>query len=126
MTGETAAWQVLQETWLGVLKNIGQVRQGRRLPAWVYGVARRTALHHLRKRYAQETLLRDMESEPLSNDGLRNEQLLKGANKKAICHAGNEIQHDQFVGLGCRVAIAHIFANKLFKNLVDCRNHGIC
>lgn len=47
---EETAWDVLQETWLKVLGGIGQLRQPRSLPTWLYRLARNTAMSHLRGR----------------------------------------------------------------------------
>lgn len=47
---ETDAWDVLQETWLRVLKGIGSLSDLRSLVPWLYRVARNTALSHTRSR----------------------------------------------------------------------------
>jgi RNA polymerase sigma-70 factor, ECF subfamily len=54
---EQEAWQILQDTWLKVLRGIGSLREPRNLPAWLYGIARNTAFSHLRARHAEESLL---------------------------------------------------------------------
>jgi RNA polymerase sigma-70 factor, ECF subfamily len=54
---EQEAWQVLQDTWLKVLRGIGGLREPRNLPAWLYGIARNTAFSHLRARHAEESLI---------------------------------------------------------------------
>jgi RNA polymerase sigma-70 factor (ECF subfamily) len=54
---EQIAWQVLQETWLKVLQGIKKLREPRKLPAWLYTIARRTALSHLRSKYSKQALL---------------------------------------------------------------------
>jgi RNA polymerase sigma-70 factor (ECF subfamily) len=54
---EQTAWQVLQETWLKVLQGIKKLREPRKLPAWLYTIARRTALSHLRSKYSKQALL---------------------------------------------------------------------
>lgn len=50
---EQTAWQVLQETWVKVLRNIGKLREPRKLPAWLYSIARKTAISHLRAEYRE-------------------------------------------------------------------------
>lgn len=55
---EDEARQVLQDSWVGVLQGLGQLREPRKLPAWLYTIARTTALTHLRKRYGQKALSR--------------------------------------------------------------------
>jgi len=54
---EQDVWQILQETWVKVLGGIGKLREPRRLPAWLYSIARNTAISHLRRRYNREILL---------------------------------------------------------------------
>lgn len=51
---EQVAWQILQETWLKVLRGIRRLREPRKLPAWLYSVARKTAMNHLRAEYAKQ------------------------------------------------------------------------
>jgi RNA polymerase sigma factor (sigma-70 family) len=51
---EQDAWQVLQETWVKVLQGIGKLREPRKLPAWLYSIARKRALSHLRAKYSQQ------------------------------------------------------------------------
>jgi RNA polymerase sigma factor (sigma-70 family) len=53
---EQDAWDILQETWLKVIRGIGSLREPGALPAWLYRIARNTAMSHLRKRYADEAL----------------------------------------------------------------------
>ena len=48
---EQDAWQILQETWLKVLVGIKKLRQPRKLPTWLYQIARNTAISHLRHKY---------------------------------------------------------------------------
>ena len=56
---EQDAWQILQQTWLKVLKGIKKIRQPRKLPTWLYGIAHNTAIDHLRKNYSQQALIED-------------------------------------------------------------------
>jgi RNA polymerase sigma factor (sigma-70 family) len=53
---EQTAWQVLQETWLKVLPGIRKLREPRKLPAWLYSIARKTAISHLRAEYKRQAL----------------------------------------------------------------------
>ena len=53
---EEDARQVLQETWLKVFQGLGRLRKPERLPAWLYGIARNTAVSHLRARYQERAL----------------------------------------------------------------------
>jgi RNA polymerase sigma-70 factor (ECF subfamily) len=54
---EQEAWQILQETWVEVLRGIKRLREPRKLPAWLYRIARNTAISHLRTKYRREALL---------------------------------------------------------------------
>lgn len=54
---EEDAWDVLQETWLKVIRSIGSLREPRSLPTWLYRIARNTAMSCLRSRYADQALL---------------------------------------------------------------------
>lgn len=54
---EQDAWQVLQQTWLEALRGIRKLREPRKLPAWLYRIARNTAISHLRTEYARQALL---------------------------------------------------------------------
>ena len=55
---EQEAWSVLQEIWVKVLQNIKTLREPRKLPVWLYSIARKTAISHLRKKYSRQTLLK--------------------------------------------------------------------
>jgi len=48
---EEDAWDVLQQTWVRVLKGIKTLRDPERLPVWLYQVARTAALSHWRGHY---------------------------------------------------------------------------
>jgi len=53
---EQIAWQVLQETWVKVLQGINRLREPRKLPLWLYSIARKTAISHLRLEYKKQAL----------------------------------------------------------------------
>ena len=53
---EDDAWDVLQETFMAVLKSLETIREGRALPAFVYRTARNAALGQERRRRREETL----------------------------------------------------------------------
>lgn len=53
---EQDAWKVLQETWVKVLRGIKRMREPQSLPAWLYSIARRTAISHLRAKYTKQAL----------------------------------------------------------------------
>jgi RNA polymerase sigma-70 factor, ECF subfamily len=48
---EEDAWDVLQQTWIKVFRGIKALDDPRRLPTWLYQIARRTAASHWRGQY---------------------------------------------------------------------------
>jgi RNA polymerase sigma factor (sigma-70 family) len=54
VASEQDTWDVLQQTWLKVHRNIKTLNSPDRLPVWLYAIARRTALSHWRGRYRRE------------------------------------------------------------------------
>jgi RNA polymerase sigma-70 factor (ECF subfamily) len=56
---EQDAWQMLQQTWVKVLRGIKKLRQPRKLPAWLYGIAHNTAIDHLRTKHSEQVLIED-------------------------------------------------------------------
>lgn len=54
LTGnDDAAREVLQEVWLRVIRGISRLRDGSKLRAWLFGIARRTLMDRLREQYAR-------------------------------------------------------------------------
>ena len=49
-------WDVLQEVWLRVFRGIASLREPRSLPVWLYRIARRAAMRHLREQYADPAI----------------------------------------------------------------------
>ena len=49
-------WDVLQEVWLRVFRGIGSLREPRTLPVWLYRIARRAAMRHLRDSYSEPAI----------------------------------------------------------------------
>ena len=45
---EADAWELMQETWLKVLKSLGKLRDPRSFPAYPYRTARNAAISRLR------------------------------------------------------------------------------
>jgi len=72
-----AAGDVLQDTWVRVLRGIDRLRDGTRLRPWLFGIARRAAMDRLRQRYSTPVdLSADMEEvEAISRDDFLTEQL---------------------------------------------------
>ena len=54
---EQDAWQILQETWVKVLRGIRKLREPTKLPVWLYSIARKTAISHLRSKYTKQAVL---------------------------------------------------------------------
>lgn len=63
---EQDAWDILQETWLKVIQGIRLLREPRKLPTWLYRIARNTTMSHLRDEYSKRALLAKSESPPNS------------------------------------------------------------
>ncbi len=70
---EQDAWQILQDTWLKVLQRIKSLKEPRKLPVWLYSVARNTAVDHLRRRYSRKDLFENNEKLEIVED--RNENI---------------------------------------------------
>ena len=65
---EEDAWDVLQKCWMTVARQIRTLHDARRLPAWLYRIARNTAISHTRREHhwhaAQDEESLDHESAP--------------------------------------------------------------
>lgn len=46
---EQEAWDILQQTWLKVIKGIPSIREPKLFKAWLYSIARRTAADRIRE-----------------------------------------------------------------------------
>jgi RNA polymerase sigma-70 factor (ECF subfamily) len=55
---EHESLQILQQTWVKVLQSLGRLREPRKLPLWLYSIARKTPLSHLRSRYSEQAVFR--------------------------------------------------------------------
>jgi RNA polymerase sigma-70 factor, ECF subfamily len=55
---EQESLQVLQQTWVHVLQGLGRLREPRRLPAWLYSIARKTAMNRVRRKYSENAITR--------------------------------------------------------------------
>lgn len=56
---EEAAWNLLQDVWLHLIRGLPSLRDPRRFRVWIYQVARNTAMQHLRQRYERPAALVD-------------------------------------------------------------------
>lgn len=61
VSDEEDAWDILQETWLKAIGQIGTLREPRSLPAWLYRIAHNTAMTRLKRRYAYKALIDESE-----------------------------------------------------------------
>jgi len=52
LTDDDAAQDIAQDIWLRVLRGIGRLRDPARLRSWLFGIAHRTWIDTLRKKYA--------------------------------------------------------------------------
>jgi RNA polymerase sigma-70 factor, ECF subfamily len=89
---EQESLQILQQTWLKVLQALDRLREPRKLPLWLYRIAHKTAMSHLRSRYSQEALfppdaavpdITDNRPEPSFDDA---EQIHYGLSRLTLMH----------------------------------------
>jgi RNA polymerase sigma-70 factor (ECF subfamily) len=66
---EDEALHVMQQTWFQALQGLRRLREPRKLPAWLYSIARKTALSYLRTRYSERALFRNGEAVSQVDDG---------------------------------------------------------
>ncbi len=59
---EQDAWDILQEMWLKVIQGIKLLRKPHSLPAWLYRIARNTAISHLRSQHSKLVLINENEN----------------------------------------------------------------
>ena len=64
---EADAWDILQETWMKVIKGVGSLSDPQRLAPWLYRIARNTTFSHARSRETPHEALEDR-SETLADD----------------------------------------------------------
>jgi RNA polymerase sigma factor (sigma-70 family) len=69
---EADTWDLLQETWLKVVRSIGSLRDPRALPAFLYKTARHTAISRIRRFQSEEVAVggTDLEDVEGADDGL--------------------------------------------------------
>ena len=53
---EHQAWQILQETWLHVVKGIDTIKQPEYLPKWLYGICRHKIVTYYRQQHKESEL----------------------------------------------------------------------
>ena len=89
---EQQAWQVLQETWLEVLKAIKRLKDPARFAAWLYSIARHKAMDVMRAEYREATRNETIkhENHPHNDNALhvfdKVDQVHYGLSKIAVHH----------------------------------------
>jgi len=63
---EQDAWDILQKTWLKVIRKIRSLKEPRSLPAWLYRIARNTAISYIRSEYSKRILVEEIEEIPVN------------------------------------------------------------
>jgi RNA polymerase sigma factor (sigma-70 family) len=64
---DEAAREIFQDFWVRVIRGIPKLRDGSRLRAWLFGIARRTAMDRLREQYARSPAM-DVDVEDIAAD----------------------------------------------------------
>jgi RNA polymerase sigma factor (sigma-70 family) len=54
---DDAAREIVQDAWVRVIRGIPQLREGSKLRAWLFGIARRTVMDRLRQEYARSLIV---------------------------------------------------------------------
>ena len=108
LTGDDdAAAESVQDVWLRVLRGIARLRDGSRLRAWIFGIARRVVMDRLRDKYAKPTLV--------SVDELELEGLELGADESQRLEEELELMQDELARLPVteREALALFYLKEL-------------
>ena len=78
---EQDAWDILQKTWLKVIRKIGSLKEPRSLPAWLYRIARNTAISYIRSEYSKRILVDEIEEIPVNE---KNEREIRFENAERV------------------------------------------
>jgi RNA polymerase sigma factor (sigma-70 family) len=73
-SSDDAADEVVQDVWLRVLRGINRLRDGTKLRAWLFGIARRALMDRLRVQYAAPTSV-EIDPDVLAAEGERDDGL---------------------------------------------------
>ena len=65
---DDAAREIFQDVWVRVIRGIPRLRDGSKLRAWLFGIARRTLMDRLRQEYAQSPTV-DVDVDEIAADG---------------------------------------------------------
>ena len=66
---DDAASEIFQDVWVRVIRGIPRLRDGSKLRAWLFGIARRTLMDHLRQEYARSPIA-DIDVDEIAADAL--------------------------------------------------------
>jgi RNA polymerase sigma-70 factor (ECF subfamily) len=64
---DDAAREIFQDVWVRVIRGIPRLRDGSKLRAWLFGIARRTLMDRLRHEYARSPML-DIDVDEIAAD----------------------------------------------------------
>jgi RNA polymerase sigma factor (sigma-70 family) len=64
---DDAANEIFQDVWVRVIRGIPRLRDGTKLRAWLFGIARRTLMDHLRQEYARTPVV-DVDVDEIAAD----------------------------------------------------------
>jgi RNA polymerase sigma factor (sigma-70 family) len=80
---DEAAREIFQDVWVRVIRGIPQLRDGSKLRAWLFGIARRTLMDRLRQEYARSPTadvdVDELAADPSPVDDARDLEQLEGA-----------------------------------------------
>jgi RNA polymerase sigma-70 factor (ECF subfamily) len=80
---DDAARDIFQDVWVRVIRGIPRLRDGSKLRAWLFGIARRTLMDRLRQEYAKSPTVDvdvdEIAADPLAVDDAEDLQQLEGA-----------------------------------------------
>ncbi len=86
---EHDAWDVVQQTWVRVLRRIRSLRDTDRFPAWVYRIARNAALNHRRAKGYRDMKPLEAVEEPAEDEECEFEDaetVYQGIDKLTLAH----------------------------------------
>ncbi|MDQ3069861.1 MAG: sigma-70 family RNA polymerase sigma factor [Acidobacteriota bacterium] len=84
VAGEDAAMDVVQETWLRVIRGLPRLKEPARVRAWVFGIQRRVLMDRLRAQYAAASFV---DIEVVDSAGGQMDALEAEANDEALQRA---------------------------------------
>jgi RNA polymerase sigma-70 factor (ECF subfamily) len=98
VASEEDAWDVLQQTWLKAVPGIKSLHDARRLPAWLYTVARRTAMSHWRGHFREQCRLNEKAERMVAPDG-GEEHEFENAEEVAVGMSRISLEHREVLTL---------------------------